>query len=193
MESTRALIRQLVNNPYVAQVCGITGDVPHEATFSRFFARLARHRHLVKDVFRRLVRQHYETIPVRGVPLWELLRKHDAPKEIDYLSMDIEGAEHLALKDFPFDEYRFRSLTIERNSAHYRLLRRLLRDNGYRLVANHCIDDFYVHRSLDYHLGVPAIFKTHVRRIAQDMYEREPTLRLRKIARGMRGRLRSRH
>ena len=68
LESTRALIRELVNNPYVAQVCGVTGDVPHEATFSRFFAKVAdvRYLHLVKDVSRRLTRHHYATLPGFG-------------------------------------------------------------------------------------------------------------------------------
>ena len=56
--TTRAMIRTLHNNPFVAQVCGIDSpdDIPHEATFSRFFKRLAarKYLHKVKDVSRRL-------------------------------------------------------------------------------------------------------------------------------------------
>ena len=52
------MIRTLHNNPFVAQVCGIDSpdDIPHEATFSRFFKRLAarKYLHKVKDVSRRL-------------------------------------------------------------------------------------------------------------------------------------------
>ena len=32
---------------------------------------------------------------------------------IDYLSLDVEGAEFEVLKNFPFDEYKFLSITIE--------------------------------------------------------------------------------
>lgn len=68
LESTRALIRTLENNPFIAETCGITGSVPHEATLSRFFAKLAKRQylHLVKDVSRRLVRQSYANIPGFG-------------------------------------------------------------------------------------------------------------------------------
>ena len=68
LASTRALIRTLENNPFIAEVCGIAGDTPHEATFSRFFARLASrwHVHQVKDVSRRLVRRCYQELPGFG-------------------------------------------------------------------------------------------------------------------------------
>ena len=70
LDSTEAMIRTLVNNPWVANACGIPwpNDIPHKSTFSRFFARMAKRDMLskVKDVFRRLVRQHYATLPGFG-------------------------------------------------------------------------------------------------------------------------------
>lgn len=70
LSSTRAMIRTLQNNPFIAEVCGITSPnaIPHEATFSRFFARLAKARYLplVKDVSRRLVRSRYADTPGFG-------------------------------------------------------------------------------------------------------------------------------
>lgn len=68
LESTRELIRTLQNNPFIAEACGVTGPVPHEATFSRFFSKLAKRKylHLVKDVSRRLVRQSYANTPGFG-------------------------------------------------------------------------------------------------------------------------------
>ena len=70
LPSTAALIRTLVNNPWVAQACGIPwpNSIPHEATFSRFFARLANGKYmpLVKDVSRRLVRSRYADTPGFG-------------------------------------------------------------------------------------------------------------------------------
>lgn len=70
LESTRALIRTLENNPFIAEVCGIPSldAIPHEATFSRFLAKLAdrKYLHLVKDVSRSLVRKHYAELPAFG-------------------------------------------------------------------------------------------------------------------------------
>ena len=68
IESTAELIRTLENNPFIAGACGVTGAVPHKSTFSRFFAKLTRRKylHLVKDVSRSLVRQHYATLPGFG-------------------------------------------------------------------------------------------------------------------------------
>jgi len=66
LESTASLIRTLQNNPYIAKVCGINSPdgIPHEATFSRFFTRLAKYRTAakLKDVSRALVRKCYAEI-----------------------------------------------------------------------------------------------------------------------------------
>lgn len=97
---------------------------------------------------------NYRTIKVDGYPLWTLLEKHDAPEVIDYLSLDIEGAEWLALKDFPFDKYSFRCMTIERGADEYSRLRALLLDKGYKLVKIAKTDDYWLHPSIDYRAPV---------------------------------------
>lgn len=71
LPSTDAMIRALHDNPYLAAACGIGSSdaIPHKSTFSRFFAKLARDQvslRMVKDVSRRLVRQHYATLPGFG-------------------------------------------------------------------------------------------------------------------------------
>ncbi len=70
LPSTDALIRTLVNNPWIAQACGIPwpDGIPHKSTFSRFFAKLTKRRYLtpLKYVFRSKIRQHYKTIPGFG-------------------------------------------------------------------------------------------------------------------------------
>ena len=69
LRSTRDLIRTLTNNPFVAETCGFDWpNVPHEATFSRFFYRLSTPKFLprVKDVSRRLVRRQYGEVPGFG-------------------------------------------------------------------------------------------------------------------------------
>lgn len=50
------------------------------------------------------------------------------PKIIDYLSLDVEGAEHLVMENFPFHEYKVRFATVERPAKR---LRSLLEENGY--------------------------------------------------------------
>jgi hypothetical protein len=75
------------------------------------------------------------------VPLAELLRSHSAPKTIDYLSLDVEGAEYEVLRRFPFSEYRFRCLGIERPPPE---LHALLLQHGYVFTQNVGEDAFYV-------------------------------------------------
>ena len=52
-----------------------------------------------------------------------ILKKYRAPDIIDYLSIDVEGAEEKILKEFNFQKYIFRCITIERPTN---LLRKLL-------------------------------------------------------------------
>jgi len=107
----------------------------------------------VKDAFYQEGKQ-YSAIEVRGRPIWELLRENDAPSTVDYFSLDIEGAEYEAMKDFPFGEFVFAAMTIERGSKDYLKLRALMRKNGYRLAAVEAMDDFWVHLSTPYRVGI---------------------------------------
>ena len=70
LPSTAALIRTLRDNPFVARACGIGSpeNIPDEATFSRFFAKLTRRHNLtlLKEVSRSLVRQHHKELPGFG-------------------------------------------------------------------------------------------------------------------------------
>jgi hypothetical protein len=53
-------------------------------------------------------------VELTTVTLMEILSYFRSPKIIDYLSLDIEGAEFHALKHFDFGSYTFHILTIER-------------------------------------------------------------------------------
>lgn len=68
--------------------------------------------------------------------------EHNVPKVIDFLSLDIEGAEWQALKSFPFQDYVFRAMVIERPTPELDLL---LDSHKYRQVAHLDYDVFYVH------------------------------------------------
>lgn len=50
---------------------------------------------------------------VQAVTLESILKKHNAPKRIDFLKIDIEGAEEEVLSTFPFDKYTFRLILLE--------------------------------------------------------------------------------
>ena len=67
------------------------------------------------------------------VSLRKLLTDFHAPAIIDYLSLDIEGAEFYALEHFPFDKYTFRVMTAERPS---KPLQEIFVMNGYTHLCN---------------------------------------------------------
>ena len=89
--------------------------------------------------------------PTETITLVELLEKYNAPKSIEYFSLDIEGAEERILDNFPFDQYVFLALTVERPSMK---LNAVLADNDYVFVKNSFYDSFYVHRSIESFEGI---------------------------------------
>ena len=54
---------------------------------------------------------------VRSISLNELLDKFNAPKLIDYISIDTEGSELDILKSFDFDKYLVKIFTVEHNHS----------------------------------------------------------------------------
>ena len=52
--------------------------------------------------------------PVYTVTLKEILQRFNAPSTIDYLSLDVEGAEEFIMRNFPLDDYKISILTVER-------------------------------------------------------------------------------
>ena len=66
------------------------------------------------------------------VTLREIFERFQVPRIIDYLSLDVEGAEEYIMESFPFDRYRFNVLTIEEPSEK---LRGILKTNNYVLLG----------------------------------------------------------
>jgi len=106
------------------------------------------------------------------------------------MSLDIEGAEWLALKDFPFDEFRILCMTIERGGKSYDKLRTKLHREGYRLVRAVIPDDFYVHESVNYQMTLAERVHTQINSTWNAVYFQEPMLSVRRSARWMRRLLR---
>jgi FkbM family methyltransferase len=85
------------------------------------------------------------SVPFYTVPLAEILARYNAPTVIDYLSLDVEGAEYYVMRDFPFDSYAFRILTIERPTQE---LVDLLYQHRYIYVAannEHGMETLFLH------------------------------------------------
>lgn len=78
--------------------------------------------------------------------LADILMESNAPRHIDFLSLDTEGSELDILSTFPFHQYTFGAILVEHNHDAYRRrdLKILLERNGY--VRVRCIetDDLYV-------------------------------------------------
>ena len=88
--------------------------------------------------------QHYE---VRTIALNDMLEKHGAPAEMDYLSIDTEGSELTILESLDFARYSFRVITVEHNDMPDRAhIHALLTSHGYiRQNEEHSLfDDWYV-------------------------------------------------
>jgi hypothetical protein len=83
--------------------------------------------------------------------LGDILDKHGAPQFIEYLNLDVEGAEYDVLSTFPFDKYTFGCLTVEHNFEEPKRtqIRTLLENNGYVYKKAVNWDDWYVRRPLN--------------------------------------------
>jgi FkbM family methyltransferase len=84
---------------------------------------------------------------VPTISLDNLLERHGAPNEIDYLSIDTEGSEFVILKDFPFQKWKIRIITVEHNySVARNSIKDLLYFNGYKRKFEGLSkwDDWYV-------------------------------------------------
>ena len=75
-----------------------------------------------------------------------ILQMFDAPAVIDYLSLDVEGAEHFIMKDFAWNVYTFLTMTVERPSED---LQAIFRANGYEKVMEIKMGDtLWAHKSI---------------------------------------------
>ena len=97
-----------------------------------------------------------EVLTVPSVPLSEALARAGTPPIIDYLSLDIEGHEYIAMSTFPWANYTVRALTVERPDAQ---LLALFREHGYRYLCgnNNVGDQLWVHPTLVSHRAVTAL------------------------------------
>ena len=94
----------------------------------------------------------------------DVLRFHNAPNVIDYLSLDVEGAEEAVLRSFAFDRYTFLAVTIERPTE---ALMANIAAHGYTFVAEMpggFGEKLFVHSTIP---GGPAVVGARVKEFLQ--------------------------
>jgi hypothetical protein len=79
--------------------------------------------------------------------LRSVFHRYQVPHDIDYLSLDVEGAESIVMTDFPYDTYVFRFMTVERPKDD---LRSILKSHGYEYIQDLSTwgETFWVHESV---------------------------------------------
>lgn len=92
------------------------------------------------------------TYSVETISLNELLKNHNAPREIDYLSIDTEGSELAILQAFDFADFDIKIMTVEHNfvEPNRQEIFKLLSSKGFVRLFDRLskFDDWYVKRSL---------------------------------------------
>ena len=68
------------------------------------------------------------------------MEKSKAPKEIDFLSLDVEGAELAVLKGIDFDKFLFKYMLIEVRDI--KRMESFLRQHGYILEKQFSSHDY---------------------------------------------------
>jgi len=96
-------------------------------------------------------RKKKEIITVKTVSLEDLLKEHQAPSKIDYLSIDTEGSEFTILKNFNFKLYEISIITIEHNfiDDQRNNIKSLLEKNNFVRVFEKIsrMDDWYINKN----------------------------------------------
>ena len=90
-----------------------------------------------------------QIINVKTISFSDLLKKSDAPKFIEYLSIDTEGSELEILSSIDFNTYKFGMIDVEHNFVEPRRskIRELLEKNNYIYNKENQFDDNYIYKT----------------------------------------------
>jgi FkbM family methyltransferase len=96
------------------------------------------------------VNENKTQIELTTISLNDLLEQSNAPRFIDYLSLDTEGSEFEILKSLDFNKYTFGLIDVEHNFIEPRRtnIKDLLTSNGYDYIGENNWDDSYKHKSI---------------------------------------------
>jgi hypothetical protein len=93
----------------------------------------------------------------RAVTFRSVFERFNVPDVIDYMSLDLEGGEAVALSAFPFDTHTVLAMTIENYMKvdntiiphhHREAVNALLTANGMVSVLSRGVDEFFLHKSM---------------------------------------------
>lgn len=89
-------------------------------------------------------------IPVETITLTDILDQNNAPTNIDYLSIDTNGAEYQVLQGIDFNKYTFGVLTVEHSNISQKQtnIRDFLATKGYILYKELFTDDIFINSNL---------------------------------------------
>jgi FkbM family methyltransferase len=103
-------------------------------------------------------RRSSSTYNVVTISLMDLCIQNNAPKHIDFISIDTEGSEFEILSQFDFESYKVSVICVEHNYTKNRLrIKKLLEKNGFERIFEDLsqFDDWYIHRkNLDLNLNL---------------------------------------
>lgn len=82
-------------------------------------------------------------IKVKTDTLENILDANRAPRQIDFLSLDVEGMEETILKSFPFEKYIINLIVVEINHSSEENIKKILEKNNYEFIKQVDIDDYF--------------------------------------------------
>jgi FkbM family methyltransferase len=90
------------------------------------------------------------TVKIETISLNDILEANNAPRFIEYLSIDTEGSEFEILSELDFNKYIFGLIDVEHNWIEPRRTQiyNLLTANGYTYLRPNKFDDTYIHNFL---------------------------------------------
>ncbi len=94
-----------------------------------------------------VTKDNYTEVAIQPMGTAELFQQGNAPEVIDFVSIDIEGAELDALETHDFEKYDVRIFILETDenlSEKEKVISRLLESHGYRLARTVSINAFWV-------------------------------------------------
>ena len=102
------------------------------------------------DAYKLNVDSNKTSIEVQTISLLDVLDKANAPKFIEYMSLDTEGSELEIIKNFDFEKYTFGLIDVEHNYCEPRRteIKNLLLSKGYIYKGENKWDDMYKHNSV---------------------------------------------